>query len=201
MSTLKIKEIFYSLQGEGFHTGTPAWFIRFSGCDIGCSWCDTKDAWNPDDSVELSIDDILNQLNINTCHTVVITGGEPLYQYDKLAVLSKALNNKGFQVHLETSGAYPFQGKVDWLCLSPKRIMPVREDIIPLANEIKFVISNEVELEFARQFVDQHKPAAMLFLQPEWRRRNKIIPLLVDFIKSQQGWRLSLQTHKYIQIP
>jgi len=199
MRQLRVKEIFYTLQGEGIHSGKAAWFIRFGGCDIGCVWCDTKDAWNLHGTKVSTPESIAAQLNPEKSSLLVLTGGEPLYY--NLSELTAYLRKAGYLVHLETSGAYPLHAEYDWLCLSPKIVALPRMEYYPSASELKIVIATPGDIDFAESEAEKVNENCELLLQPEWNSREKILPFLVDYVKSNNKWRLSLQIHKYLNIP
>ncbi len=196
---LPIVEEFYTLQGEGFHTGKPAYFIRLGGCDIGCSWCDTKFSWNPAIHPLVSVDDIASRAVQSGSGAVVVTGGEPLIY--PLEYLTITLQNAGIELYLETSGAYPLTGKWNWICLSPKKNSPPRKDIFPLAHELKVIIQHEEDFSWAEENAVQVNPGCNLFLQPEWSRYDEILPAIVNYLKKNIRWRISLQAHKFMKIP
>ena len=197
---LPLAEEFYTLQGEGFHTGRVAWFIRLGGCDVGCSWCDAKDTWNthahpPVPTVEI----VRRAVSENPAKAVVITGGEPLmYHLDELC---GALHAEGIEIFLETSGSHPFSGSFDWVCLSPKRRQPPLEEAWGMADELKVIVESVADLEWAGECAAKVRVGTKLFLQPEWSRRDEAMPLIVSHIKENPRWRSSLQSHKYMRIP
>jgi 7-carboxy-7-deazaguanine synthase len=194
-----INEYFYSLQGEGIYSGKAAFFIRFSGCDIGCIWCDSKEAWSLKTSKKVKIAEITDFIEKNVqSKVVVITGGEP-FLYN-LETLTKTLKKMGMEIHIETSGAYPKSGIFDWLSLSPKRTQLPLEEFYPLAKEMKIVIKDAPDLEFAKKQKDKVKEGCELLLQPEWESKEEILPEIIEFIKTNPEWQLSLQSHKYLGI-
>jgi organic radical activating enzyme len=197
---LPLVEEFYTLQGEGFHFGKAAYFIRIGGCDIGCQWCDSKLSWNPNIHKRATIEEIVKNAVAVNAHDVVVTGGEPtLYNLDKLCA---SLHNAGINTYLETTGTNPISGKWDWVCLSPKPQQPPEDEYFSFANELKVIIYDlETDFEWAEQCAVKFSNKNNLFLQPEWSRRNENTPAIVDYIKQHPQWRLSLQTHKYINIP
>jgi organic radical activating enzyme len=196
---LPLVEEFFSIQGEGFHTGKAAWFIRLGGCDVGCRWCDSPFAWNADIHPMVSTDTIINNALNSGADSVVITGGEPLL-WD-LGYLTSGLKRNKIHTFIETSGACPLSGKWDWICLSPKRNMPPDEAICQIADELKIIVEDTDDLEWAIKYRTLVSPECRLYLQPEWSRFEKIIPGIVDFVKKNPVWRISLQTHKYMHIP
>ncbi len=196
---LPVMEQFYTLQGEGRWTGTAAWFIRLAGCDVGCVWCDVKDSWHPRESQYQPVSQIVAQALASGTEHVVVTGGEPTV-YD-LTNLTRALADAGLQVHLETAGPHPYSGAFDWVCFSPKKFLPPREEYYEVAHELKIVVYHEHDLKWAEDHAARCADHVQFFLQPEWSRRERITPQLVQYVKDHPHWRLSLQTHKFIEIP
>jgi organic radical activating enzyme len=196
---LPVMEYFLSLQGEGFHTGLASFFIRIGGCDVGCHWCDVKESWNPEKHPVTQVDEIIPKIPDNI-KTVVITGGEPsLYN---LTYLTERLHQNHKQIHLETSGTSVLKGAFDWICLSPKKNELPLPDYYQLADELKIIIYNKTDFEFAEKQAKLVKNShCQLFLQPEWSQRKKMLPLIVAYIEQNPKWKISLQTHKYINIP
>jgi len=192
-------EMFYSLQGEGYHQGRAAFFIRLAGCDVGCVWCDVKDSWDASKHPVLTIDEIVNSALANTARLAIITGGEPLLYH--LDALTTALKKAGFEINIETSGSSPLSGKWDWVCLSPKKFKAPLEECIAAAAELKVVIFNAHDFEWAETYAKQVSATCKLYLQPEWDKSNQITPLVIDYIKANPKWELSAQLHKYIQVP
>ena len=195
---LPLMEEFYTIQGEGHHTGKAAYFIRLGGCDVGCHWCDVKESWDaaihpPTDAVEI----VQNAKKYS--NTVVVTGGEPL-MWD-MTHLTGLLKQNGMQVHIETSGAYTFTGQWDWICLSPKKRRPPVPEIYPEADELKVIIYNKSDFAFAETHAELVSKGCELYLQPEWSVREKLTPLIVDYVMKNPKWKISLQTHKYLNIP
>lgn len=195
---LPLMEEFYTIQGEGFHTGTAAYFIRLGGCDVGCHWCDVKESWEVLKHPLTSIDIIVNHAS-EKANLVVITGGEPLMW--NLESLTKALKEKGMLVNIETSGAYELTGSFDWICLSPKKTMLPTQSVYAAANELKAIIYNRHDFVFAEEQAARVNDNAILFLQPEWSKSEEVLPLIIDYVKENPKWRISLQTHKYLDIP
>lgn len=194
---LPVMEQFYTIQGEGRYAGTPAYFIRLGGCDIGCHWCDVKESWNKNDHPTMSVDDIINQIP-EEVKLVVITGGEPC-MYD-LTELTTALKAKGIQTNLETSGAYTIQGIFDWICLSPKkRKLPIPE-ALKKAHELKVVIYNHDDFNFAESFVEQVSPSCKKYLQVEWSKRKQLTSSIIEYSLKNPTWNISTQIHKYLNI-
>ena len=196
---LPLVEQFYTVQGEGYYMGKPAYFIRVGGCDIGCSWCDTKFSWNPDFHKLESVDNIINKAKKLNVDTFVVTGGEPT-TYD-LNYLSEKLSENNILKHIETSGVYKLTGKWDWVCLSPKKHNSPLNDIFTLANELKVIISDESDFLWAEKNSKRVNSSCKLFLQPEWSKFEHIIPIIVDYVKNNPKWRISLQAHKFMHIP
>lgn len=196
---LPLVEIFPSIQGEGYYSGMPATFIRIAGCDVGCSWCDTVDSWNADDYPLFSIDEIVKRVKSFTILTVVITGGEPLlYNMDNLT--GKLYENE-YQVHVETSGVYPLSGTWNWISLSPKVHKPPRVEMFKLANEVKVIIQTREDFKWAEGVRRQVSKHCKLFLQPEWSKRQVITPEIYKYILQNPWWNVSLQIHKFMDIP
>lgn len=196
---LPLVEDFYTIQGEGFHTGKPAYFVRLGGCDVGCRWCDAKLTWNPRLYPPTEVDLIVQRALTFPAQAIVITGGEPtMYPLD---YLTGELTRHGLQIFLETSGAYPLSGRFDWICLSPKRQQPPVDAIFPLADELKIIIETEADFEWAEANAARVGMACKLYLQPEWSRSEQITPALVEYAKSHPKWNISVQTHKYMHIP
>lgn len=192
-------EMFYSLQGEGFHQGRAAFFIRLAGCDVGCVWCDVKESWDASKHPTLSIEEIVAAAKANPSRLAIVTGGEPLlYNLDPLTTALKAA---GFETNIETSGSSPLSGHWDWVCLSPKKFKAPLEENISLASELKVVVFNKHDFEWAETYAKQVSPSCKLYLQPEWDKAAQITPLVIDYIKANPQWELSAQLHKYIQVP
>ena len=192
-------EAFYTLQGEGFHQGKAAYFIRLGGCDVGCVWCDVKDSWDADKHPQLTIKNIVSEAVEYPSRLAVVTGGEPLMH--NLDALTAALKAAGFQTNIETSGSHPLSGDWDWICLSPKKFKAPLAEIVPLAHELKVVVFNKSDFKWAEQYAANVSPDCKLYLQPEWDKRNEVTPLIIDYIKANPRWQLSLQIHKYINVP
>lgn len=200
-------EYFYTLQGEGFHQGRAAYFVRLAGCDVGCIWCDVKESWDaaahPNKSVEeivkLVVENGAPAIAEKNAGLVVITGGEPLMH--DLTALTTALKAAGFETNIETSGSHPLSGNWDWICLSPKKFKAPLPEVVPHANELKVVIFNKTDFEWAEQYAAMVAPGCKLFLQPEWDKASIVTPLIIEYIKQHPQWELSLQIHKYINVP
>ncbi len=195
---LPLMEEFYTIQGEGYHKGTAAYFIRVGGCDVGCHWCDVKESWNAELHPPTSIDKIVNNAS-NYSNTIVVTGGEPLTW--NMDPLTKMLKEKNLQIHIETSGAYKLTGVWDWICLSPKKIKLPKDEIYQRANELKMIIFNQDDFRFAEEQAAKVNKNCLLYLQPEWSKREKMMPEIVDYVMKSPKWKVSLQTHKYLNIP
>jgi organic radical activating enzyme len=195
---LPLMEAFYTIQGEGFHKGSAAYFIRIGGCDVGCHWCDVKESWNPLIHPTTEISKISSDAKQKS-DIIVITGGEPLI-YNMGPLTNLLINNK-MKTHLETSGAYPLSGKWNWICLSPKKNKLPLEGIYSKANELKIIVFNLDDLKFAEDQSMKVNKNCLLYLQPEWSKRDKIMPIIVDYAMKNPKWRVSLQTHKYLNIP
>jgi 7-carboxy-7-deazaguanine synthase len=198
-ASLPVMEHFYTLQGEGFHQGKAAYFIRLAGCDVGCVWCDVKDSWDAEKHPRLEVRSLKSEVGKTPAKIVVITGGEPLMH--NLDELTRELQLAGFKAHIETSGAYPISGSWDWICLSPKKFKAPLPEILPLANELKIVVFNKSDLEWAEKYAALVSSTCKLYLQPEWDKAAEMTPLIIDYIKSHPEWELSLQIHKYINVP
>jgi organic radical activating enzyme len=196
---LPLVEEFFSLQGEGFQTGRAAYFIRLGGCDIGCSWCDSRFSWNPALHPLVETKSIIEHVVEAGADSVVVTGGEPLMW--NLDFLCNGLKNKNISTFVETSGAYPLSGRWDWICLSPKKNMPPLTEMCDFADELKVIIQDKSDFEWAEKYHGMVSTECRLFLQPEWSRFDSIIPEIVQYIKKNPSWRISLQVHKYMHIP
>jgi len=192
-------EAFYTLQGEGFYQGQAAYFIRLGGCDVGCFWCDVKESWDAAAHPQLAIEEIVAGAAAHPGRIAVITGGEPLLH--NLDGLTYELHQAGFQTNIETSGSSPISGQWDWICLSPKKFKAPLPENVPLANELKVIIYNKHDFAWAESFAQQTNKTCRLYLQPEWSRAAGMTPLIVDYIKANPQWQLSLQIHKYINVP
>ena len=195
---LPLMEEFYTIQGEGYHKGTAAYFIRIGGCDVGCHWCDVKESWNADVHPPTETSKIVDNA-LKYSDTVVVTGGEPL-TWD-MTKLTAGLKDRGAQVHIETSGAYPLTGTWDWICLSPKKMKLPTAEVYQRANELKVIVYNQNDFKFAEEQAAKVSKDCILYLQPEWSKRDKMIPDIVDYVMKNPKWKVSLQTHKYLNIP
>jgi 7-carboxy-7-deazaguanine synthase len=196
---LPVMESFYTLQGEGFHQGKAAYFIRLAGCDVGCVWCDVKESWDKDLHPVQSIEQIVRDAKKHRARLAVITGGEPsMYNLEQL---TNALHQEGFLTNIETSGSHPLTGTWDWICLSPKKFKPPLPGILLKANELKIIVFNKSDFAWAEKYAAKVSPACKLYLQPEWGKAEIITPSIIDYIKENPQWELSLQIHKYINVP
>jgi len=196
---LPLMEAFYTLQGEGYHSGKAAYFIRLGGCDVGCVWCDVKESWEVDAHPKLSVETIVSEALRYPARMAVVTGGEPLMH--NLAQLTEALQAAGFHTNIETSGAHPMSGRWDWVCFSPKKFKAPHPSVYAQAHELKVVVYNKTDFEFAEQHAALVNKECVLLLQPEWSRVQEMTPLIVEYVKQHPQWRVSLQTHKYMDIP
>ena len=198
-SELPIMEAFYTIQGEGAFSGQAAYFVRVGGCDVGCVWCDVKESWDAGEHPTRTVQDIVEDAGKHQARMAVITGGEPL-MYD-MAPLTRALAEAGFRVHLETSGAYPITGDWHWVCLSPKKFKAPVEGVHEKADELKVIVANKHDLQWAQEHAEQVNDSCRCFLQPEWSKAERMMPLIIDFVKENPRWEVSLQTHKFMNIP
>jgi organic radical activating enzyme len=192
-------ELFYSLQGEGYHQGKAAFFIRLAGCDVGCVWCDVKDSWDASKHPILSVEDIVSAAAAHPSRIAIVTGGEPLLH--QLDPLTTALKAAGFQTHIETSGSSPMSGSWDWVCLSPKKFKAPLPESVKAADELKVVVFNKSDFDWANSFVNDVNTDCKKYLQPEWEKSDAMTPLVIEYIKQDPSWELSAQLHKYIQVP
>ncbi len=200
--SLPVMEHFYTLQGEGFHQGRAAYFVRLGGCDVGCVWCDVKESWDAAVHPKMSIDEIVQTVIDNTASNkalVIITGGEPLMH--DLTQLTSELQAAGFETNIETSGSHPLSGSWNWICLSPKKFKAPLLSVVPFANELKVVVFNKSDFDWAEKYAALVSPQCKLYLQPEWDKASIVTPLIIDYIKDHPQWELSLQIHKYINVP
>lgn len=195
---LPVMESFYTIQGEGFHSGSPAHFIRTAGCDVGCGWCDVKESWDEDLHPIVDIRTLINDIK-SDCNIVVVTGGEPLLW--NMKPLTKLLKKNNFKTHIETSGSSKLTGDWDWICLSPKKRKSPMSEVYKKANELKMIIYNNSDFKFSEEQAKKVNSQCMLFLQPEWTRKDLIMPKIVDYVMKNSKWKISLQTHKYLNIP
>jgi 7-carboxy-7-deazaguanine synthase len=198
-TSLPVMEAFYTLQGEGFYQGKAAYFIRLGGCDVGCVWCDVKESWDANAHPLKTIEDIVDEAKKFPGRLAVVTGGEPLLH--DLTELTNTLHNAGFQTNIETSGSSPLSGEWDWICLSPKKFKAPLPEILPKANELKVVVFNRSDFDWAEKYAALVSKNCKLYLQPEWDKASTITAMIIDYIKSNPQWELSLQIHKYINVP
>ncbi|MEO7209329.1 MAG: 7-carboxy-7-deazaguanine synthase QueE [Chitinophagaceae bacterium] len=209
---LPVMEAFYTIQGEGFHQGKAAYFIRLAGCDVGCSWCDVKESWRVENHPKKTTTQIVEEANFaisqqttipnnkhQTPNICVITGGEPCMH--DLNELTLNLQYHQFKIHLETSGAYPISGNLDWICISPKKFKPPISENLKMADELKIIVFNKNDFSWAEEFAKKVSENCRLFLQPEWSKEKIMLPLIIEYIKENPQWALSIQLHKYIQVP
>lgn len=197
--SLPVMEHFYTLQGEGYHQGRAAYFIRLGGCDVGCVWCDVKESWDAEKHEKLKIENLKIKIKETAAPIVVITGGEPLlYNLDEW---THSLQQSGFRTHLETSGAHPLSGSWDWICISPKKFKTPVPENLPKANELKIIVFNKSDFDWAEKFAALVSADCKLYLQPEWEKAGEMTPLIIEYIKENPKWELSLQIHKYINVP
>jgi organic radical activating enzyme len=194
-----LMEDFYTIQGEGFHQGKAAYFIRLGGCDVGCVWCDVKESWDASRHPVVSAENIAHRASGSGAPIAVITGGEPT-MYD-LQKLTERLQASNMHTHVETSGVYGITGLWDWICLSPKKFREPLPENLQRADELKVIVYHKSDLDWAQEFRDRIRPDCRLYLQPEWSRRDAMLPTIVDFVKRNPEWEISLQIHKYMNIP
>ncbi len=198
-SLLPLMEEFYTIQGEGFHSGKAAYFIRLGGCDVGCHWCDVKESWNAELHPLTSIDTIVSNAAKYPAKTVVVTGGEPLLY--NLDLLTSKLKANGIQTFIETSGAYPLSGTWDWICLSPKKFKAPLASIAPHAGELKVIVFNKSDFDWAEEHAQHVSKNCKLYLQPEWSKAEQMTPEIIEYVKNNPKWEVSLQSHKFMNIP
>ena len=196
---LPLMEDFYTIQGEGAYQGHAAYFIRLGGCEVGCVWCDVKESWDAAAHPLVAVEDMVRKAKHSKCSIVVVTGGEPAH-YD-LRELTAQVHSVDMRTHIETSGAYEITGEWDWVCLSPKKFKKPVESSYPLANELKVVIYNKSDFQWAEEHAAKVSQDCLLYLQPEWSKEKEMVPLIVDYVKSNPRWKISLQVHKYMNIP
>ena len=198
-NALPVMEAFYTIQGEGFHQGKAAYFIRLGGCDVGCVWCDVKESWDANNHPIKTIHQIVEEAKVFPARLVVITGGEPLLH--ELTQLTDALHEAGFATNIETSGSSALSGHWEWICLSPKKFKAPLPEILEKVHELKIVIFNKSDFNWAEKYAALVSKNCKLYLQPEWNKTSIVTPLIIDYIKSHPQWELSLQIHKYINVP
>lgn len=196
---LPVMEHFYTIQGEGYHQGSAAYFIRLGGCDVGCVWCDVKESWDANKHPLFNTNDLIAEVKKTPAKIIVITGGEPLMH--NLKELTHQLQANGFKTHIETSGSHPISGSWDWICLSPKKFKAPLPEIMPLAHELKIIVYNKSDFDWAEKYAALVSTQCRLFLQPEWEKAGEMTPLIIEYIKAHPQWELSLQVHKYINVP
>jgi organic radical activating enzyme len=192
-------EDFYTIQGEGFYQGYAAYFVRLGGCDVGCVWCDVKESWDVSAHPKVEVKEIVAKAKSSGTEIVVITGGEPAMH--NLDSLTKALHDAGLKTNIETSGVYPLTGQWDWVCFSPKKFKAPHDSVFLLANELKVIVYHKSDLAWAEEFASQVSTSCKLFLQPEWSKEKEMVPLIIEYVKSNPKWQVSLQIHKYMNIP
>ena len=198
-SVLPVMEYFYTIQGEGFYSGRAAFFIRLAGCDVGCVWCDVKESWDVNDHPLVTLDFLEKEVVTSGTNFVVITGGEPA-MYD-LSTLINRLKTHEIEVAIETSGTYKLIGDIDWYCFSPKKFKEPIEEAYKKANELKIIINHPSDFEWAQMHASKVDSNCKLYLQPEWSKQERFLPTIIDFVKKHPKWRISLQTHKFMNIP
>jgi len=197
--TLPLMEGFYTIQGEGFYQGSAAYFIRLGGCDVGCVWCDVKESWDASAHPLVSVAEMTRRAKDSGAEIVVITGGEPV-MYD-LTALTETLKTAGLRTHLETSGAYPITGNWDWICFSPKKFKGPHDSVLDKANELKVIVYNKTDFGWGEEYASKVNDQCQLFLQPEWSKEKEVLPLIIEYVKTNPRWQVSLQVHKYMNIP
>lgn len=199
MNELPLMEHFYTLQGEGYYTGSAAYFVRLGGCDVGCVWCDVKESWDASKHQQVGIATIVECVKLANAKMAVITGGEPLLH--QLDALTKLLKENGISTNIETSGSSALSGYWDWICVSPKKFKAPLPEVVAKANELKVVVFNKSDLEWAEKYAAMVSETCILYLQPEWDKATTVMPLIIDYVKQNPKWKISLQTHKYLNIP
>lgn len=197
--TLPLMEDFYTIQGEGFYQGSAAYFIRLGGCDVGCVWCDVKESWDASAHPLVSVTEMTKRAQDSGAEIVVITGGEPV-MYD-LSALTRALKAAGLRTHIETSGAYPITGTWNWVCFSPKKFKLPHSSILQTADELKVIVYNKSDFAWGEDYASKVRPDCQLFLQPEWSKEKEMLPSIIEYVKTNPRWQVSLQVHKYMNIP
>jgi len=199
MTSLPVMEDFYTIQGEGFYQGHAAYFIRLGGCDVGCVWCDVKERWDVNAHPKVEVTDLVKKAESSGTLLTVITGGEPAMH--DLEFLTDELKKVGLKTNIETSGAYPLTGFWDWVCLSPKKFKAPHQSVHEKANELKIIVYNKNDFEWAEEHAAKVNSRCELFLQPEWSKEKEMLPLIIDYVKKNPKWKVSLQIHKYMNIP
>jgi organic radical activating enzyme len=198
-ATLPVMEHFYTIQGEGFHQGRAAYFIRLGGCDVGCVWCDVKDSWDAGRHPLRAIEELVTEIKQFPVKIAVVTGGEPLMH--DLTELTQQLQAAGLRTHMETSGSSPLSGSWDWITLSPKKFKAPLPEVVPFAHELKVVVFHKSDFAWAEQWASQVSPSCKLYLQPEWSKAEIVTPWIIEYVKAHPQWQLCLQIHKYIRVP
>lgn len=198
-SSLPIMEHFYTIQGEGFHSGRAAYFIRIAGCDVGCVWCDVKESWDANEHQSMLIDKLVQLVVDSKSNFCVITGGEPC-MYD-LTELTQKLKLNNIEIALETSGCYELIGEIDWYCFSPKKFKAPNTQAYSLASELKVIISHPSDFEWANSHAEKVNDDCKLYLQVEWSKKERFLPLIIEYVKNNPQWKISTQTHKIMNIP
>ncbi|CAN5315795.1 7-carboxy-7-deazaguanine synthase QueE [soil metagenome] len=196
---LPLMEAFYTIQGEGYHQGKAAYFIRLGGCDVGCHWCDVKESWDQHKFPVVQVKKIIQEAVVYPSKLAIVTGGEPLMH--NLDFLCEELHQNGFHANIETSGAYLLSGQWDWICISPKKFKAPLPEILPMSHELKVVIYNKHDFTWAESFLPFLNSSCKLYLQPEWSKSTEVLPLIIDYIKQNPCWEISLQIHKYLNVP
>jgi organic radical activating enzyme len=199
LNSLPLMEDFFTIQGEGNYQGHAAYFIRLGGCQVRCVWCDVKDSWEVDAHPKVAISDMVSKAKASGSRIAVVTGGEP--SMHDLSALTKELKAAGLRTHIETSGAYPLTGEWDWITFSPKKFKAPHISVPPLAHELKVVIFHKTDFAWAEEYAAQVNSECKLFLQPEWSKEDEMLPLIIEYVKKNPKWAISLQTHKYMNIP
>lgn len=199
MTVLPLMEHFYTIQGEGHYQGYAAYFLRLGGCEVGCVWCDVKESWDVNAHPKVEVDKMVEHVVASKSPIAVVTGGEPAMH--DLSNLTSSLQAKGIRTHIETSGVYPLTGDWDWICFSPKKFKAPHPSVAPRAHELKVVIYHRSDFEWAEQHAANVSGECRLFLQPEWSKEKELLPLIIDYVKAHPKWRISLQVHKYMDIP
>jgi 7-carboxy-7-deazaguanine synthase len=199
LTSLPVMEDFYTIQGEGFYQGHAAYFIRLGGCDVGCVWCDVKESWDADAHPKVAVKDLVKKAKSSGSEIVVITGGEPAMH--NLELLTDELQRAGLKTNIETSGAYPLTGNWDWVCLSPKKFKAPHSSVFEKADELKIIVYNRSDFDWAEEHAAKVSSHCELFLQPEWSKEKEMIPIIINYIKANPKWKVSLQIHKYMNIP
>jgi organic radical activating enzyme len=199
ITSLPVMEDFYTIQGEGFYQGHAAYFIRLGGCDVGCVWCDVKESWDVNAHPKIEVSDLVKKAEASGTLLTVITGGEPAMH--DLELLTDELKRVGLKTNIETSGAYPLTGFWDWVCLSPKKFKAPHSSVHEKANELKIIVYNKSDFDWAEEHASKANSRCELFLQPEWSKEKEMLPLIIEYVKKNPKWKVSLQIHKYMNIP